>query len=128
MRIVVPVLLHNQRLAVGADAFEGIVGGTNYYWGLEKTIPSAKAFNDAFRAVNERAIPTDYGAYAYTAVKSLLQAMTVAGGTDTDKVIAALEGLKYDTGKGAQSYRKCDHQSIQSVLVLEFEEKGRYGQ
>ena len=80
MRIVVPVLLHNQRLAVGADAFEGIVGGTNYYWGLEKTIPSAKAFNDAFRALNGEAIPTDYGAYAYTAVKSLLQAMSVAGG------------------------------------------------
>ena len=78
MRIVVPVLLHNQRLAVGAEAFEGIVGGTNYYWGLEKTIPSAKAFNDAFRAVNGGAIPTDYGAYAYMAVKSLLQAMTVA--------------------------------------------------
>ncbi len=78
MRIVVPVLLHNQRLAVGADAFEGIVGGSNYYWGLEKTIPSAKAFNDAFRAVNEGTIPTDYGAYAYTAVKSLLQAHGVA--------------------------------------------------
>ena len=123
MRIVVPVLLHNQRLAVGADAFEGIVGGSNYYWGLEKTIPSAKAFNDAFRAVNEGTIPTDYGAYAYTAVKSLLQAMTVAGGTDTDKVIAALEGLKYDTAKGPQSYRKCDHQSIQSVLVLELKKK-----
>ena len=68
-------------------------------------------------------MPTDYGAYAYTAVKSLLQAMTVAGGTDTDKVIAALEGLKYDTAKGPQSYRRCDHQSVQSVLVLESKKK-----
>ena len=46
-------------------------------------------------------------------------AMQAAGGTDTDKVIAALEGLKYDIAKGAQYYRKCDHQSVQSVLVLE---------
>jgi branched-chain amino acid transport system substrate-binding protein len=45
--------------------------------------------------------------------------MQTAGGTDTEKVIAALEGLKYDVAKGQQCYRKCDHQSVQSVLVLE---------
>jgi branched-chain amino acid transport system substrate-binding protein len=123
MKIVVPVLLHNQRLAVGPDAFEGVIGGANYYWGLEDTIPSAKAFNDAFRAANNGAAPTDYGAYGYTAVRSLLQAMTIAGGTETDKVITALENLKYDIAKGPQSYRKCDHQSIQSVLVLESKKK-----
>jgi len=118
-RIVVPVLLHNQRLAIGPDAFAGVVGGANYYWGLEQTIPSAKAFNDAFRAANGGAIPTDYGAYGFTGVYSLLLAMQAAGGTDTDKVIAALEELKYDVAKGPQSYRKCDHQSMQSVLVIE---------
>ncbi|MBL8571143.1 MAG: ABC transporter substrate-binding protein [Phreatobacter sp.] len=118
-RIVVPVLLHNQRLAIGPDAFAGVVGGANYYWGLEQSIPSAKAFNDAFRAAHGGAVPTDYGAYGFTGVYSLLLAMQAAGGTDTDKVIAALEELKYDVAKGAQSYRKCDHQSMQSVLVLE---------
>jgi branched-chain amino acid transport system substrate-binding protein len=123
MKIVVPVLLHNQRLAIGPDVFEGVIGGANYYWGLEDTIPSAKAFNDAFRAANNGAAPTDYGAYGYTAVRSLLQAMTIAGGTETDKVITALENLKYDIAKGQQSYRKCDHQSIQSVLVLESKKK-----
>lgn len=123
MQIVVPVLLYNQRLAVGPDVFEGVRGGANYYWALEETIPSAKAFNDAFRAANSGAVPTDYGAYGYTGVKSLLQAMTISGGTDIDKVIAALEGLKYDVAKGPQSYRKCDHQSIQSVLVLESKKK-----
>jgi len=123
MKIVVPVLLNNQRLAIGPDVFEGVIGGANYYWGLEDTIPSAKAFNDAFRAANNGAAPTDYGAYGYTAVRSLLQAMTIAGGTETDKVITALENLKYDIAKGQQSYRKCDHQSIQSVLVLESKKK-----
>ena len=120
---MVPVILHNQRLAVGPDVFEGVVGGSNYYWGLEGQLPSAKAFNDAYRAANGGAIPTDYGAYGYTGLSSLLMAMQVAGGTDTDKVIAALEGLKYDVAKGPQSYRKCDHQSVQSVLVLELQKK-----
>jgi branched-chain amino acid transport system substrate-binding protein len=68
-------------------------------------------------------VPTDYGAYGYTGVKSLLEAIKVAGGTDMDKMAAALEGLKYDVAKGPQSYRKCDHQSIQSVLVLESKKK-----
>jgi branched-chain amino acid transport system substrate-binding protein len=119
MKIVVPVILHNQRLAVGPDVYEGVVGGANYYWGLESQNPTAKAFNDAYRDGNRNAVPTDYGAYGYTGVSSLLLAMQAAGGTDTDKVIAALEALKYDIAKGPQHYRKCDHQSIQSVLVLE---------
>jgi len=123
-RIVVPVLLHNQRLAAGAEVFEGVVGGTNYYWGLEATLASAKAFNDAFRAENGGAVPTDYGTYGYTAIRSLLAAVGAAGGTDTDKVISALEDLKYDVAKGPQSYRKCDHQSVQSVFVVESKAKG----
>ena len=123
MKIVVPVILHNQRLAIGPDACEGVVGGANYYWGLEETIPSAKSYNDAFRAAHSGAVPTDYGAYGFTGVYSLLLAMQAAGGTDTDKVIAALEALKYDIAKGPQQYRKCDHQSMQSVLVLESKKK-----
>ncbi|GAA3841051.1 ABC transporter substrate-binding protein [[Pseudomonas] carboxydohydrogena] len=123
MKIVVPVILHNQRLAVGPDVFEGIIGGANYYWGMEDTVPSAKAFNAAFRAANGGATPTDYGAYGYTGVMSLLMAMQAAGGTVTEKMVASLEGLKYDVAKGPQYYRKCDHQSVQSVLVLESKKK-----
>lgn len=122
-KIVVPVLLHNQRLAIGPEAFEGVIGGANYYWGLEDTIPAAKSFNDAFKAANGGAYPTDYGAYGFTGVYSLLLAMEKAGGTDTDTVIAALEQLKYDIAKGPQHYRACDHQSVQSVLVLESKKK-----
>ena len=123
MKIVVPVLLYDQRLAIGPDAFEGVIGGSNYYWELEETNPSAKSFNNAFRAANGGAVPTDYGAYGFTGVYSLLLAMQTAGGADTDKVIAALEELKYDVAKGPQHYRKCDHQSVQSVLVLESKKK-----
>ncbi len=119
MKIVVPVLLHNQRLAVDADVFEGVIGGANYYWGLEETVASAKTFNDAFRGLYQNAVPTDYGAYGYTGVASLLMAIEQAGGTEPQKVIAAMEALKYDVAKGEQYYRKCDHQSVQSVLVLE---------
>ena len=46
-----------------------------------------------------------------------------AGSVDTDKVIAALEALKYDFYKGPQYYRKCDHQSVQSVLIIKSKSK-----
>ena len=56
---------------------------------------------------------------AYSAVKSLLQAVKAAGTSDTEKVVDALTALRYDTYKGPQSYRACDHQAMQSVLVIQ---------
>ncbi|MBS7544869.1 ABC transporter substrate-binding protein [Ancylobacter oerskovii] len=122
-KIVVPVLLYTQRLGIGGEAYEGVIGGANYYWKLQDTLASARAFNEAYRAAYKGAYPTDYGAYGFTGVSSLLLAMEKAGGTDTDKVVAALEALTYDVAKGPQHYRKCDHQSVQSVLVLESKAK-----
>ena len=45
-KIITPVLLYTARLAAGPEAFEGMIGGTSYYWGMEDTVPSAKIFND----------------------------------------------------------------------------------
>ena len=50
MKIVVPVILHNQRLAVGPDVFEGVIGGGKHFWGGGGTGPSAQGFHCAFRA------------------------------------------------------------------------------
>lgn len=119
MKIIVPVLLYAGRVAAGSQAFDGVIGGTSFYFGLEDKVASAKAFNDRFRKQHNGRVPSDYGALGYGGVKTVLMAAKAAGSTDTDKVIAALEGLKYDYYKGAQYYRKCDHQSVQSVLIIE---------
>lgn len=123
-KIVAPVLLATARIAAGAEAFEGVIGGTSYYWRLEETVPSAKAFNDRFRKMHGGRVPTDYGAYGYGGVKTVLTAVRNAGSTDADKVIEALEALKYDFYKGPQYYRKCDHQSVQSVFIIQSKAKG----
>ena len=96
-----------------------MIGGTNYYWGIEDKVPSAKRFNDAYRKKHGDAVPTDYGALGFSGVYGLLEGVKKAGSSDTDAVIAAMEALKYDVYKGAQYFRKCDHQSVQSVLVVE---------
>lgn len=123
-RIVTPVLLFTSRLAGGADAFDGVVGGTSYYWGMEDTVPAAKVFNDKFRRAYNGAVPSDYGALGYAGVRSVLQAMMDAKTTENAKVAEALGRLKYNWYKGEQSYRKCDHQSVQSVIIVESKSKG----
>jgi len=122
-KVIAPVLLYTSRQAGGADAFEGIIGGTSYYWGMEDTIPAAKAFNDKFRKANGGAVPSDYGALGYAGVKSVLQAVLNAKSSDSTPVSIALRQLKYNWYKGEQFYRKCDHQSVQSVVIVESKSK-----
>jgi len=122
-RLVAPVLLYTSRQAGGPDAFDGIIGGSSYYWRLEDTVPSAKAFNDKFRKAHAGAEPSDYGALGYAGTRAVLESVRLARTTDTEKVIAAMRGLKYDYYKGAQYYRGCDHQSVQSVRILESKSK-----
>jgi len=118
-KIITPVLLYTARQAGGPEAFEGILGGTSYYWGMEDTIASARAFNNAFRKAYDGAVPSDYGALGYAGVKSVLQAVKDADSTESLKVSIALRQLRYDWYKGEQFYRKCDHQSVQSVVIVE---------
>jgi branched-chain amino acid transport system substrate-binding protein len=122
-KVIAPVLLYTARQAGGADAFEGILGGTSYYWGMEDKIPAAKAFNDKFRKANGGAVPSDYGALGYAGIRSVLQAVLNAKSTDSVPVSIALRQLKYDWYKGEQFYRKCDHQSVQSVVIVESKSK-----
>ncbi len=122
-KIIAPVLLYTSRQAGGADAFDGILGGTSYYWGMEDKIPAAKAFNDKFRKAYGGSVPSDYGALGYAGVRSVLQAVRDAKSTESMKVSIALRQLRYNWYKGDQFYRKCDHQSVQSVVIVESKSK-----
>ena len=64
--------LHAAGLRPGAQAFEGVIGGTSYYWGIEDKFASAKAFNDRFRKMYDGKVPSDYGALGYGGVRTLL--------------------------------------------------------
>ena len=124
MKVITPVLLYTARQAGGAEAFEGIIGGTSYYWGMEDKILSAKAFNDKFRAAYAGAVPSDYGALGYAGIRSVLQAIKEANSTTATAVANVMRKMRYDFYKGPQSYRLCDHQSVQSVIIVESKSKG----
>jgi branched-chain amino acid transport system substrate-binding protein len=123
-RIITPVLTLIARQAGGAEAFEGVIGGTSYYWGMEDSVPAAKVFNDKFRKAHGGAVPSDYGALGYAGVRAVLQGVMDAKSTESLKVSDAMGRMKYNFYKGDQFYRKCDHQSVQSVIVVESKSKG----
>ncbi|MEQ1594785.1 MAG: ABC transporter substrate-binding protein [Casimicrobium sp.] len=123
MKVITPVLLYTARQAGGADAFEGILGGTSYYWGMEDRIPTAKALNDKFRKAYGGAVPSDYGALGYAGIRSVLQAIREARSTTSTGVANVMRKMRYDFYKGTQFYRLCDHQSVQSVAIVESKSK-----
>ena len=123
-RIVAPILLYTARVAVGPGPFSGVIGGASYYWGVESSLPSAKAFNDRYRKAYDGKVPSDYGALGYGGVRSVLMAIVQAKTVETEKVVDTLATLKYDIYKGPENIRACDHQGVQSVFVVESKDKG----
>ena len=69
-------------------------------------------------------MPSDYGALGYAGILSVLQAVKNADATDSQRVSIALRQLKYDWYKGPQFDRNCDHQSVQSGVIVESKSKG----
>ena len=69
-------------------------------------------------------MPSDYGALGYAGIRSVLQAVLDAKSTDSIPVSIALRQMRYNWYKGEQFYRKCDHQSVQSVVIVESKSKG----
>jgi branched-chain amino acid transport system substrate-binding protein len=123
VKIIAPLLMHNGRMVDGHKAYEGIVGGTGYYWGMEATTPSAKRLNDNFKALHKGLYPTDYAALGFAGVRNVLAAAKAAGTTDTEKVVNALRAIKGDLYKGDVHFRSCDHQAVQSVLIVESKDR-----
>ena len=44
-----------------------------------------------------------------------VEAIKKAGGTDTEKLIAAMEGMSFESPKGPMTFRKEDHQAMQNM-------------
>lgn len=96
---------------------KSVYGGVDFYWGLEDKYGTAKTFVRAFWDKYGRP-PRQDGESGYTQIMALIAAVEKAGTTDSDKVIAALEALKFAFTKGEEYYQKCNHQRAESYVVL----------
>jgi branched-chain amino acid transport system substrate-binding protein len=88
---------------------------TGYPWNAINT-PEHQAFLKAYQAkFND--YPRLGSVVGYTAIKSIAAGVAKAGGTDTEKLIAAFTGLVVDTPFGKATYRAEDHQSTMGAYV-----------
>jgi branched-chain amino acid transport system substrate-binding protein len=59
----------------------------------------------------------------FAAASAVVQAITKAGGTDTEKLITTMEGMEFMTPKGMMKFRREDHQALQSMFAFELDVK-----
>jgi branched-chain amino acid transport system substrate-binding protein len=88
---------------------------TGYPWYAIET-PEHKRFLAAYEA-KFHDYPRLGSVVGYSTVKSAAAAIAKAGTTDTDKLVAAMEGLAFETPFGSVTYRKIDHQSTMGAYV-----------
>jgi branched-chain amino acid transport system substrate-binding protein len=88
---------------------------TGYPWYAIETAEHKK-FRDAYRAkFND--YPRLGSVVGYSAVKAAAAAIRKAGSTDTDKLIAAMSGLTFESPFGKVTFRALDHQSTMGAYV-----------
>lgn len=88
---------------------------TGYPWNAINT-PEHQAFLKAYQAkFND--YPRLGSVVGYSAIKSIAAGVAKAGGTDTEKLVAAFTGLVVDTPFGKATYRAEDHQSTMGAYV-----------
>ena len=94
--------------------FPGMEGATYYYYDIPKN-----PVNDALvsRHVAQFKTPPDFfTAGGFAAAMAVVTALKKTNGdTNTDALIKTMEGMRFDTPKGEMTFRKEDHQAMQSM-------------
>lgn len=91
----------------------GMEGATYYYYGIPKNPINEWLVTEHQKRFN--APPDFFTAGGFAAAMAAVAAVQKAKSTDTEKLIAAMEGMEFDTPKGKMMFRKEDHQALQSM-------------
>ncbi len=94
--------------------FPEMEGATYYYFGIPKN-----PVNEALVSAHYKQFKTPpdfFTAGGFSAAMAVVTALKKTGGdTGTNKLITAMEGMSFDTPKGKMTFRKEDHQAMQSM-------------
>ena len=92
----------------------GMEGATYYYFGIPKN--PANEWLVANHYTKFKTPPDFFTAGGMAAAIAVVEAIKRVGGEmKTDKLIAAMEGMSFETPKGKMSFRKEDHQAMQNM-------------
>jgi branched-chain amino acid transport system substrate-binding protein len=100
---------------------KGMIGATYYYYENPDNPVNKWLVAEHMKRFNEP--PDFFTCGGFAAASAVVQAITKAGGTDTEKLIATMEGMEFMTPKGMMKFRKEDHQALQSMFAFELDVK-----
>ena len=99
---------------VAYKQFPGMEGGLYYYFGIPKN--KVNEWLVARHYKEFKAPPDFFTAGGMAAGIAVVEALKKTGGdTNTNKLIAAMEGMSFETPKGKMTFRKEDHQAMQDM-------------
>ncbi|CAN5910197.1 substrate-binding domain-containing protein [soil metagenome] len=90
-----------------------VTGAIFYYYDFPKN-----QMNDWLVAEHQKRYkmpPDAFTAGGFVTAAAIVAGIKKAGTVDTPKLIAAMEGMEFDTPKGKMTFRKEDHQAMQSM-------------
>ena len=94
--------------------FPGMEGATYYYFGIPKNRVNEWLVAEHYKKF--KTPPDFFTAGGMSAGIAVVEALKKTGGnTATEKLIAAMEGMAFQTPKGKMVFRKEDHQAMQSM-------------
>ena len=99
---------------VAYKQFPGMEGATYYYFGIPKN--PVNEWLVANHYTRFKTPPDFFTAGGMSAAIAIVDALKKTGGdTNTEKLIKTMEGMSFETPKGKMTFRKEDHQAMQSM-------------
>jgi branched-chain amino acid transport system substrate-binding protein len=99
---------------VAYNQFPGMEGASYYYFGFSKNQSNLWLVTNHYSRY--KSPPDFFTAGGFSAAMAVVEALKkTKADTGTEKMIAAMEGMTFDTPKGPMTFRKEDHQAMQSM-------------
>jgi len=118
---ILPVLKSWHPLLKAYENLRGFRGGAYYYYELPQN-----PVNDWFVKEHQARFkepPDFFTCGGFAAAMAAFRAFEKAKSTDTEKLIATMEGMEFMTPKGRMYFRNIDHQAMQSMYIFKMEVK-----
>ena len=94
--------------------FPGMEGAAYYYFGIPKNPVNNWLVSEHYKRYQTP--PDFFTAGGMAAGIAVVEALKKTGGnTNTEKLISTMEGMSFETPKGKMTFRKEDHQAMQSM-------------
>ncbi|GIN84062.1 ABC transporter permease [Heyndrickxia sporothermodurans] len=101
----------------------GMEGFTVYYHDLPKNEINDWLVTEHKKRYKDE-VPDLFTPGGMSAAISIVEALKkTKGGTDSEKLIQTMEGMSFDTPKGKMTFRKEDHQALQTLYAIKLEKK-----